>query len=113
MSHNGIVKLDEYLALHAVKQKDFAQMIGESATNVSRYCCAERTPRPDVMRKIYDATGGLVDANSFFDLPVNSPAAESDTVASVSGSDSFSGENAALEQNIVAPNINIDQGRAQ
>ena len=107
------MKLKEYLALHAVKQKDFAGLIDEKPARINMYCLGLRMPRPDVMRKIYDATGGLVDANSFFDLPVNSPAAESDTVAAVSGSDSFSGENAALEQNIVAPNINIDQGRAQ
>lgn len=106
------MKLDEYLAQNAIKQKDFAKMIGESATNVSRYCCAERMPKPSVMAKIYAATGGLVDANSFFDLPVNSPAAESDAVSAASGPD-FSGENAALTQNIVAPDINIDQGETQ
>lgn len=107
------MKLKTYLAQFAIKQKDFARDIGVTDVAITNYCLGNRTPRPDVMRKIYDATGGLVDANSFFDLPVNSPAAESDTVAAVSGSDSFSGENAALEQNIVAPNINIDQGRAQ
>ncbi len=106
------MKLKEYLAKNAIKQKDFAKKIGVTDVAVTNYCLQNRVPKPSVMAKIYAATGGLVDANSFFDLPVNSPAAESDAVFAASGSD-FSGENAALTQNIVAPDINIDQGATQ
>lgn len=106
------MKLKEYLAMYAVKQKDFAGLIDEKPARINMYCLGLRIPRPSVMAKIYAATGGLVDANSFFDLPVNSPAAESDAVFAASDSD-FSGENAALTQNIVAPDINIDQGETQ
>lgn len=72
------MKLQNYLALNAVKQKDFAARIGENQTCVNRYCLGQRIPRPDVMRKIFDATNGAVTPNDFFDLPVN---AASDVVS--------------------------------
>lgn len=72
------MKLQNYLALNAVKQKDFAARIGENQTCVNRYCLGQRIPRPDVMRKIFCETNGAVTPNDFFDLPVN---AASDVVS--------------------------------
>ena len=63
------MKLNEFLALNAVKQKDFAARIDERATAINKYCLGQRIPRPDVMRKIFDATNGAVTPNDFFDLP--------------------------------------------
>lgn len=61
--------MNEFLALNAVKQKDFAARIDERATAINKYCLGQRIPRPDVMRKIFDATNGAVTPNDFFDLP--------------------------------------------
>lgn len=72
------MKLKRYLALNAVKQKDFAARIGEKPARICLYCLGQRIPRPDVMRKIFDATNGAVTPNDFFDLPVN---AASDVVS--------------------------------
>lgn len=72
------MKLNEFLALNAVKQKDFAARIDERATAINKYCLGQRIPRIDVMRKIFDATNGAVTPNDFFDLPVN---AASDVVS--------------------------------
>lgn len=63
------MKLQNYLALNAVKQKDFAAHIGEKPARICMYCLGRRIPRPDVMRKIFDATNGAVTPNDFFDLP--------------------------------------------
>lgn len=72
------MKLIEFLALKAVKQNEFAAHIGEKTSRVNKYCLGQRIPRPDVMRKIFDATNGAVTPNDFFDLPVN---AASDVVS--------------------------------
>lgn len=58
--------MNEFLALNAVKQKDFAARIDERATAINKYCLGQRIPRPDVMRKIFAATGGAVTPNDFF-----------------------------------------------
>lgn len=58
--------MNEFLALNAVKQKDFATRIDERATAINKYCLGQRIPRPDVMRKIFAATNGAVTPNDFF-----------------------------------------------
>lgn len=60
------MKLKRYLALNAVKQKDFAARIGEKPARICLYCLGQRIPRPDVMRKIFAATNGAVTPNDFF-----------------------------------------------
>lgn len=60
------MKLKDYLAQNAVKQKDFAAHIGEKSARICLYCLGQRIPRPDVMRKIFAATGGAVTPNDFF-----------------------------------------------
>ena len=102
------MKLKEYLAQFAVKQKDFAEQIGDKPENINRYCLGRRMPKPPVMRKIFEATGGLVDANSFYLLPNTEPAAEK----SVSGSDPVAeDENAALSSDFCrSSDVHSDEG---
>ncbi len=69
MYHNGIMILDVYLKKEGISRKDFAAYVGENPENVSRYCLGSRIPRPEVMRKIYVATRGLVTPNDFYGLP--------------------------------------------
>lgn len=91
------MKLEDYLAQFAVKQKDFAEQIGEKSARVNKYCLGTRIPRPQVMRKIFEATGGLVDANSFYLLPQTGSTADASAVGSVPVSE---GENAALSSDV-------------
>ena len=91
------MKLKEYLAQVAIKQKDFARKISITDVAITNYCYGNRIPKPPVMRKIYAATGGLVDANSFYDLPSLTPTGSA-AVASAVGSDPSEGENAALSK---------------
>ena len=104
----GIMKLETYLAQFAIKQKDFAEQIGEKPARVNKYCLGTRIPRPFVLRKIFEITGGLVDANSFYLLPNTEPAAEK----SVSGSDPVSeDENAALSSDVCrSSDVHSDEG---
>lgn len=51
----------------------FAESIKSTATSVSRYVTGERIPEPEIMQRIFDATGGLVTANDFYGLPSNIP----------------------------------------
>lgn len=60
------MKLIEFLVQNAVKQNEFATRIGEKTSRVNKYCLGQRIPRPDVMRKIFAATGGAVTPNDFF-----------------------------------------------
>lgn len=105
------MKLETYLAQVAVKQKDFAEEIGDGPHNINRYCRGHRIPKPSVMRKIYAATGGLVDANSFYDLPslLTPPGSAADS--SAVGSDPSEGENAALPSDVCRPSDNHSDKR--
>lgn len=55
-------------------QGELAQLLGVRLFAVSRYERGERTPRPAVLARIRDVTGGAVTANDF--LPPNTEAAE-------------------------------------
>ena len=90
------MKLKEYLAQFAVKQKDFARNIGVSEVAVTNYLSGNRYPKPYVMRKIFEATGGLVDANSFYDISPSGSAADAFAV----GSCPSEGENADLSKSV-------------
>ena len=72
------MKIRAYLKLNKITQGEFADIIGASPQAISCFCLGQRIPRPDVMRKIFDATNGAVTPNDFFDLPVN---AASDVVS--------------------------------
>ena len=51
-----------------------AERVGVDLSNLARYERGERTPRPAVLARIRDVTGGAVTANDF--LPPNTEAAE-------------------------------------
>lgn len=64
----SIMKLEMYLKIMSIKQKDFADNISEAVSLVNHYCLGIRIPRPAVMRKIYQVTKGLVQPNDFYNL---------------------------------------------
>ena len=61
--------LDEFLTTKNIKEEAFAEMAKVSQAAISRYRTGKRTPRADVMQRIIDASGGLVEANDFFAMP--------------------------------------------
>jgi len=68
------MKLAEYLKTAEGPDADFASSIGVSRQALHRYCSGERTPRPEVMVRIRDATKGAVTADDF--LPASPAPAE-------------------------------------
>ena len=57
--------LTEYLEQQELDAARFAERIGVSGEAVRRYARGERTPRPAIMRRITETTGGAVTANDF------------------------------------------------
>lgn len=101
------MKLEDFLAQFAVKQNKFAEKIGVSPKNLSKYCLGVAIPRPQVMRKIFEATGGLVDANSFYLLQDPGSAADLSASGSVPVSED---ENAALSSDVCrSSDVNSDE----
>lgn len=64
-----VMRLAEYLAQEGMTQADFARKIGQEQATIARYCTGKRTPQPEVMRKIVQATRGQVQPNDFYDVP--------------------------------------------
>ena len=60
------MRLTEYLAQKQISDAVFSEQIGVSRQALHRYKAGERTPKPSVMRKIVQATGGEVAPNDFF-----------------------------------------------
>lgn len=59
------MKLKSFLSQHRISRDAFAKMIGTSQVAVTRYVAGTRTPRPEVMVRIKEATGGAVTADDF------------------------------------------------
>lgn len=57
--------LDEYMIWKGLTDDKMAQIIGVSQVSVTRYRNGLRHPHWDIIERIWDATGGIVDANSF------------------------------------------------
>lgn len=57
--------LDDWLIRTTTKEEAFAARIGTSQAAVNRYRHGQRVPRPGVMARIAEATGGAVTANDF------------------------------------------------
>lgn len=57
--------LADYLAREKIVDADFATRIGVERSTVTRLR-AGQIPKPDVMRKIVEQTGGEVTANDFY-----------------------------------------------
>lgn len=66
------MKLDEFLAVHSITERRFGCLIDVSQTSVNRYRSGHRVPRSSIMRRIAEATHGLVTPNDFFP-PVEAP----------------------------------------
>src|ERR1700730_6844335 len=61
------MKLSDYLSSSDLSERDFAARLGVTAKAVSHWVGGFRTPRPEQMQKIRDATGGVVTPNDFLE----------------------------------------------
>lgn len=60
------MKLAEYMSTNNLSPEAMASLIGEvTASGVKKWVYGERTPRPDQMRRIAEATDGKVTPNDF------------------------------------------------
>lgn len=58
--------LEKYLAENGFSAACFAEKIGVTGEAVRRYAAGERIPRPQIMARIVEATGGAVDYRGFY-----------------------------------------------
>jgi transcriptional regulator with XRE-family HTH domain len=58
--------LRSYLDARDMSIAVFADLLGVSVQTVHRYVNGDRLPRPDVMVKIAEVTGGTVKPNDFY-----------------------------------------------
>lgn len=59
------MKLAEYLKAHKIKNRDFAKTIGVHPGSIPRYKKPKANPPTSILKKIKDATDGMVDAEDF------------------------------------------------
>lgn len=69
------MKLKDWLDREEISNATFAAKIERTSEAVRRYASGERVPDKETMPKIFDATGGAVTANDFFDLGSEASAA--------------------------------------
>lgn len=62
-------KLRVYMERNCITVEDFAHRAQCTVTSVYRYRSGERIPNQAVMRRIYEITGGKVNAQDFYDMP--------------------------------------------
>ena len=60
------MNLGEYLKRSGLALSEFAEKVGVTHASMSRYVSGKRLPRPEILRRIADASGGEVRANDFF-----------------------------------------------
>jgi transcriptional regulator with XRE-family HTH domain len=60
------MKLRTYREENGLTLAQMAEKVGVSEVSMSRYERGDRMPRPEVMRKIGEVTGGAVRPNDFF-----------------------------------------------
>jgi DNA-binding transcriptional regulator YdaS (Cro superfamily) len=60
--------IETYLIKNKLESSKFAELIGVSYQSVYKYITGERRPRPNILAKISEATGGQVTANDFYNL---------------------------------------------
>lgn len=75
------MKLGTHLAANGITHAEFAIRIGTSQAAVTRYVLGQRTPRPEVIARIAEATGGDVTANDFMPDFTAVPAPEQGSAA--------------------------------
>lgn len=63
------MRLAEYLEEKKISDSAFAAQIGTSTQSVHRYKSGQRFPRPKILSKIFEISGGQITANDFAVLP--------------------------------------------
>ena len=63
------MKLKDFIRANDVKQAAIARDLSVSNMAVWRWCAGERIPKPAMMAKIYQVTGGKVGPGDFYDMP--------------------------------------------
>jgi len=59
------MQLSKYMELHGLTVAEFARLLGVTEPAVRNYLRG-RVPRPDVMRRIVEITGGAVRPDDFY-----------------------------------------------
>ena len=62
------MQLADYLREQNLSQAAFGERIGEPQQTVSRIAAGRSIPRPKIMAKIVEATGGAVTPNDFYKI---------------------------------------------
>lgn len=57
------MKLSDWMAGAAKTPNELAVLIGTTGEAVRRYCSGARMPRPEIVRRIHEITGGQVTAH--------------------------------------------------
>lgn len=65
--------LTEYMKLYAFSDQQMAGRLDCSEAAIRKWRRGERIPRPDQMRRIFEATDGKVTASDFFARPSSEP----------------------------------------
>ena len=65
--------LSDYLRKNQLSFTDFGKSIGITSQAVARHSRGERWPRPEIMRRIVNATDGSVMPNDFLDDDLPEP----------------------------------------
>jgi transcriptional regulator with XRE-family HTH domain len=60
-----VMRLHSYLKDQRITAEQFAAMVGASTSGVRKWLYEDRTPRPDMIAKIQEVTGGAVTFNDF------------------------------------------------
>ncbi len=60
------MNLKDYLKLYNITKLNFSESLGISNVSLSRYISGERLPEKKILKKIFEISGGLVDANDFY-----------------------------------------------
>lgn len=63
------MRLGDWLKAKNKNASEFAPLIGVGVSAVTRYVNGDRVPRPEIMVKIFEETGGAVTANDFVIAP--------------------------------------------
>lgn len=62
------MKLADYLTTNAISRREFAAAVGITEAALCRYISGIRMPRPQIVRAIMTASGGIVTPNDFIQI---------------------------------------------
>ncbi|MEE2694734.1 MAG: methylmalonyl Co-A mutase-associated GTPase MeaB [Pseudomonadota bacterium] len=60
------MKLKNFLKLYKIPHSKFSRNLGVTSVSLSRYINGDRLPEKRILKKIFELTNGLVDANDFY-----------------------------------------------